>query len=493
MLNLCSGASPAATWYVNDDASADNNGSSWTDAFTDLQAAVIVAEASDQIWVAAGIYIPSVSVPGVTGTGAYLLVDGVELYGGFHGIPGSENDFDSRDFELYTTVLSGDLDSDDITNAQGVVTDVSNIIGQNSEHVVVSFADDSTTVVDGFTITAGHTDLPGSRGFGGGLYIVPVSLLKVSNCTFSGNLARRGGGIYAGDSTSPTLTNVTFTGNSAVGEVGLGGGMYASGAPTLINVTFHENTSTREGGGMACFATSAELTNVHFFGNRADLNGGGLRTVDGGAPTLTNVSFTGNTAFFGGGIYDRLGESTLTNVLFVGNQASAGGGMLNFTSTPTLTNVTFASNSAGAGGGMHNEQNSDPSIRNSIFWGNTAADGPQISRNNSTAHIADSLIQGGCIGGICTGTLLTDDPLFVTNPDDGGDGFGVGDNDDFGNLRLQEGSPAIDAGNNIDVPPNLTRDLALNPRIFDGVHDGTATVDMGAYEFRPITSVLQIR
>ena len=80
-------------------------------------------------------------------------------------------------------------------------------------------------------------------------------------------------------------------------------------------------------------------------------------------------------------------------------------------------------------------------------------------------------------------------PLFVRNPDDGGDGWGddsattgvdEGANDDHGDLRLQFGSLCIDAGDNTAVTePN---DLDDNPRIADGDLDGTATVDMGAYE-----------
>jgi hypothetical protein len=52
--------------------------------------------------------------------------------------------------------------------------------------------------------------------------------------------------------------------------------------------------------------------------------------------------------------------------------------------------------------------------------------------------------------------------------------------------KLQGGSPAIDAGDN--AAPNLpSTDLAGNPRIIDGNDLPTAIVDMGAYEFAPVT------
>jgi predicted outer membrane repeat protein len=63
------------------------------------------------------------------------------------------------------------------------------------------------------------------------------------------------------------------------------------------------------------------------------------------------------------------------------------------------------------------------------------------------------------------------DPLFVDA--DGLDNV-IGTIDD--NLRLLGGSPCLDAGNNLAIPPSLTTDLDGNPRIINGI------VDMGAYE-----------
>jgi hypothetical protein len=48
------------------------------------------------------------------------------------------------------------------------------------------------------------------------------------------------------------------------------------------------------------------------------------------------------------------------------------------------------------------------------------------------------------------------------------------------NYRLQAGSPAIDSGTDSGAPDH---DLNQIPRPQDGDGDGTATTDMGAYEF----------
>jgi formylglycine-generating enzyme required for sulfatase activity len=79
------------------------------------------------------------------------------------------------------------------------------------------------------------------------------------------------------------------------------------------------------------------------------------------------------------------------------------------------------------------------------------------------------------------GGNLNSDPQFVRDPDPGTDGNWDGVDDDYGDLHLMVGSPAIDTGTNSAI--TLTVDLDGNPRKMDG--DVTDTVDMGAYEFGP--------
>lgn len=78
------------------------------------------------------------------------------------------------------------------------------------------------------------------------------------------------------------------------------------------------------------------------------------------------------------------------------------------------------------------------------------------------------------------GRNIDADPLFVDT--NGADNI-PGTTDD--NLRLQTGSPAIDAGNDLVVPSNAIVDLDGNSRMVDGNGNGLPTVDMGAYEWSP--------
>jgi parallel beta-helix repeat protein len=280
---------------------------------------------------------------------AFELKDGVALYGGFDG---TETRREARSPLDNVTVLSGDIDDDDLTDPNGVVTDTANLRGDNSFQVVVSSGVDASAVLDGFTITAGMAN--GRRyewQIGGGMYN-DASSPTVSNCTFSGNSATAGGGML-NDASSPTLTNCTFSGNSA----GHGGGGMAnsSSSPTVSNCTFSGNSADKYGGGMYNYYSS---------------------------PTVSNCTFSGNSAG-----YD-------------------GGGMNNYYSSPTLTNCTFSGNSAGYGGGMFNDSFSVPTLTNCILWGDTL---PEIYGTPGMQVVTYSDIQGGHWG---VGNI-DEDPLFV--------------------------------------------------------------------------------
>ena len=74
-----------ATIYVDAGAtSGAKNGTSWDDAYTDLQAALDAAATGDEIWVAEGTYTPAAEHGG-TGDRyrSFQLMNSVVLYGGF--------------------------------------------------------------------------------------------------------------------------------------------------------------------------------------------------------------------------------------------------------------------------------------------------------------------------------------------------------------------------------------------------------------------------
>jgi len=89
--------------YVDADADGANNGTSWENAFVDLQDALGTADSNDQIWVAEGTYKPDADA---NRSVSFELVEGAEIYGGFDG---DEDSLDERDWLENETILSGDL------------------------------------------------------------------------------------------------------------------------------------------------------------------------------------------------------------------------------------------------------------------------------------------------------------------------------------------------------------------------------------------------
>jgi uncharacterized repeat protein (TIGR01451 family) len=123
---------PVCCWggdviYVDQRATGNNNGTSWKNAYTDLQAALIRAAAgcATEVRVAYGTYDP-----GRAADTTFAIPDGVCVYGGYRGGSFNPND---RNPKRYATILSGSSDSDE------------------RNETIVTMGDGS--LLDGFTIT----------------------------------------------------------------------------------------------------------------------------------------------------------------------------------------------------------------------------------------------------------------------------------------------------------------------------------------------------
>jgi predicted outer membrane repeat protein len=475
--------------YVDIEATGANDGSSWENAYTDLEAALNSTVTGDQIWVAAGTYLPSVEKCG-TGDSrykAFQLKNQVALYGGFDPSVGDDS-LEERDWVGNETILSGDL---------GIPGDNAD----NSYHVFCHPAElnlDSSAVMDGFIVQDGNANgsAPDDSGGGmlnntssptlthvtfqnnsasqGGGMLNNTSSPTLTHVTFQNNSASQvGGGLYNGFSSSPNLTHVTFQDNLAGG----GGGMDNSwdGNPTLTNVIFSNNTAIYSGGGMLN-GSDATLTNVTFSNNTAPYGGGMYSDTEFDQPSLMNVTFINNSATYGGGLYTSgfdFGAITLTNVTFSSNSATYGGGVYSNYDygshlLPTLSFCTFTKNSATHGGGMYNVFEL-PGITNSILWGDT----PDEIYNEYFYGYASYSDVWTADGSVYTGTgNLNADPLLGILGDYGG----------FVQTHpIPSGSPVIDAANP-DPARCPSTDACGNPRPVDGNGDGTPRCDMGAYE-----------
>ena len=264
--HFTTGAS-SGIYYVVKSAAPGGNGSSWANAFNDLQDALGKAWSGDEIWVAEGTYKPT---DGSVRSISFELVKGVGIYGGFAG---TETSRDQRNWSSHQTILSGDI---------GTIDDASD----NSYHVVKGAA--SNAVLDGFTITKGNANGSGDDGRGGGMFIGVT--LAVNHCTFKNNNAKYGGGMYICFG-SPILKNSIFTGNTTTN---LGGGIYNYwSAPIVENCTFSKNTAYYYGGGMYNNMSYSIVTNCILWDDAATLPGSEIYNLFWSNPTFRYCDIKG--------------------------------------------------------------------------------------------------------------------------------------------------------------------------------------------------------
>jgi hypothetical protein len=429
---------------VDQNTGTGGNGESWENAFNNLQDALAVAVAGVEIWVAQGTYYPDIS----TGpnpqdeTSTFTLINGVSLYGGFAG---DETELSQRNPKDNITILSGDIDGDDLDGDNNNIAEfVTDIQGNNAYHIVNGENVDTSTIVDGFTITAGSADLDFEEDSGGAMLCdISVGGPKINQVIFIGNKSLSSGGASYGCTVD--VQNSSYINNQSVTSRG---GAISTNGGSFTNVVFEGNQSNFDGGALSIGTQSASIKQTIFRNNNSTNGNGGALATSSGNLLLNDVLFLGNQAGIdGGGIYiDDSMAVVFTNITATGNNATV------------------------LGGGIRTEGTGSFDIRNSILWNNqdstgTTTDSSAIS-SSSTVNNSYSLIQGFGTSGTSN---LDEDPEFISiaNPSTAPNVLG--------NPRLQSTSMAIDTGNN-NVVTNST-DLDGRKRIFN------VDVDRGAYEY----------
>jgi len=195
-----------------------------------------------------------------------------------------------------------------------------------------------------------------------------------------------------GEDSSSIVEGFTITGGYGHDEYvdNIGGAVYCmQSSPTFKNCRFTSNTGDSFGGAVAAFISSPAFIECCFDSNYA--NYGGAVYMVGAVPskereTYTTVfdscDFYGNSASsgdgYGGAIYCHLGDIklTMTHCLAYDNTAGYGGGLAAaFISTVDLINCTFASNSALFGAGVFLDGEITASLENNIIAFNQSGEG----------------------------------------------------------------------------------------------------------------------
>ena len=512
LIKLRSDTTPLKIIYVDDDANGINDGSSWQNAYTYLQDALVDANLSNEmceIRIAGGKYKPDHGENVILGDkkAIFKLDNDVIIKGGYAGIQaiGITEDPNSRDTELYDTLISGDLNDDDVD-----VTDVKSLLEynlrpDNSYKIFTMVNDDCVVVLDGLHIVGAC-----ESGFGGAIVIgVRESnncYFEINNCTFEENSSGFGGAIYNENRSNIIIKNCKFIHNAS----GDGGAVCARCKIGLFNCIFRENYSSNFGGAVyntsynssivdcifennSSFQSGAiavdgdiSISNCTFIGNSAGKGGafGGCERSGYGKQQITGCTFRDNIATtYGGGIYGVNKNLFIRNSLFIGNTCSFWGGAISlYGGTGEISNCTIINNLAERGGLLccvYEIKN----IQSSVNISNC------ILRNNSEQiyNYNDSQISIGynCVNNLDPNGIIVmmgnidEDPLF-TDPNNFDyhlkSQTGRWDPNIFSWVHDDVTSPCIDAGD-----PNSDWGEELWPhgkRINMGAYGGTSQASM---------------
>lgn len=295
------GATEAATLYVDASATGANNGASWSNAFTNLGTALAAAGNGTDLWVARGTYSP----------GPFQLPVNAAVYGGFTNGMGT---LDARNWTAHPTILQGG--GPVVNGANGARLDGFTVTGGNA-------ASGGGLYMNGGSLTLANCNIVSNTAtYGGGVFLSGVQA-TVERCRIVANSAiQGGGGLYAqlhNVVSAGVIRNCVFIGNRCEGAAdgkSDAGGIYLHECPYRIeNCTLYNNFAGRRSGGIKLYRGTVDpyvIKNCILWNNRtgtpnpAENDGGweiSLQQPDANVPLYLRMSYTdwtpvGNSKFY---------------------------------------------------------------------------------------------------------------------------------------------------------------------------------------------------
>jgi hypothetical protein len=293
--------------YVKKNATGDNTGVSWTNAFRSLGDACDAAEKlpaalAVEIWIAEGNYRPSET----RDKAAYFKVSPNTGY--FGGFAGTEADKDGRnpDPTAHRVIITGDLGG-----------------GVYSEHLFMNTSMGSGNAGFGemtFTKARALTGTGMARN-GAAICVAGGNNITITNGIFKDLQANWAGGAVNAESTGGTvsITGCSFENTNAT----YGGGVYVqsiSGTVSIMNCDFE----SIDGIGAAYTASSTGTVNITGCNFNNTTNIAAHASTAGGTVNITNCNFENHNGISSGALYaygsDSGGTISITNCHFKNTQ-----------------------------------------------------------------------------------------------------------------------------------------------------------------------------
>ncbi len=292
---------PDSIVYVTSTGAGQQDGSSWSNALANINDAVIYSIMNGHlpIWVAEGTYYGD-----TTAAGAFSMMDGVNMYGGFVGNEPPTYDLSLRDVEAHPTIL-------DAQHTGRVINQASNF--------------NTLTVVDGFVLQNGLvTNQPGA-----GVTLRHNGRLR--NCTVQNNIiivtnsyASYGIGVYISNTNNydTVLDHCVVQGNgyqnlrpNGYTTYVYGGGIYIGTNAVIANCEVYGNSSYYGGG---IYSSYGQIYNTIVAGNQARSYAGTYLSYS----NMYNSVVANNTSTYNyGGVYNS-GSSYIYNSIIWSNKVN---------------------------------------------------------------------------------------------------------------------------------------------------------------------------
>ncbi|HOY17112.1 MAG TPA: hypothetical protein PLC89_07465 [Haliscomenobacter sp.] len=283
---------------------AQGNGSSWNQAFGDLQQALQTAKPGTEIWVAAGVYTPTQTA---NRNVSFVINNGITLLGGFVGNEASKH---HRNWVANLTTLSGnigDVNSNDDNSFNVVYT-------RNVSQVIV----DGFMVCNGSAVNSTEKEHEGHRTSTGAAWYNEASqgahFVQIKNCIFQDNRSNYAAGIY----------NLAVNG--------------AANKSEIIDCQFIQNNAQVEGGAIMNVGNGGEcsvrIEKCYLINNFA-LYGGAIfnRAINGGHNTTTisaNILKDNKAYIDGADFFTNRDNTSINKPLFTNNVS---------TNSPNASNI----------------------------------------------------------------------------------------------------------------------------------------------------------